>query len=181
MKLSKCAHCGSKKWNILGDAQQGYVLSFDEGKTCLVREPKTNKALTVSCETTEYSYTPLQLNFASKDDIKTMSSPGGESNQTEQGMLLTLTLRFLRSLTKTARLVTAANSGQIKEVKRALKDDVDVNSVDWDQLTPLIAASQVGHSYRHHPHPHSKPHPTLIRRFAPRSLTPNPREGTSTS
>ncbi|GMI15726.1 hypothetical protein TrLO_g10264 [Triparma laevis f. longispina] len=120
VRLSKCSHCGSKKWNILGDAQQGYVLSFDSGKTCLVREPKTNKALTVSCETTEYSYTPLQLNFASKDDIKTMSSPG-------------------------ARLVTSANSGIIKEVKKALKDGVNVNSVDWDQLTPLIAASQGGH------------------------------------
>jgi len=120
VRLSKCSHCGSKKWNILGDAQQGYVLSFDSGKTCLVREPNTNKALTVSCETTEYSYTPLQLNFASKDDIKTMSSPG-------------------------ARLVTSANSGIIKEVKKALKDGVNVNSVDWDQLTPLIAASQGGH------------------------------------
>lgn len=44
-----------------------------------------------------------------------------------------------------ARLVTSANSGIIKEVKKALKDGVNVNSVDWDQLTPLIAASQGGH------------------------------------
>jgi len=44
-----------------------------------------------------------------------------------------------------ARLVAAAVSGDKSQVKKYLKEGVDVNSVDWDQLTPLIAAASGGH------------------------------------
>lgn len=30
--LSNCNHCGAKKWNILGDAETGYVLTEDGNK-----------------------------------------------------------------------------------------------------------------------------------------------------
>jgi hypothetical protein len=32
--LSNCNHCGAKKWNILGDAETGYVLTEDGNKVC---------------------------------------------------------------------------------------------------------------------------------------------------
>ena len=61
----------------MGDADTGYVLTEGEGqKTCLVREKGGNKAFTTACDSDTTPYTPLQLQFASAGDIKTMSSPG---------------------------------------------------------------------------------------------------------
>lgn len=124
VRLSKCSHCGAKKWNVLSDdkagAKQGYILSFDEGKTCLVREPSTSRAITVDCKSSEYNYTPLQLNFANAKDIEAMDSEG-------------------------ARFVASAAKGDKGLVKRYLKEGVDVNSADWDKLTPLMAAASGGH------------------------------------
>ena len=57
-KLAKCSHCGAKNWNILGDADTGYVLTEGEGKTCLVREKGGIKAFTTSCDNEETPYTP---------------------------------------------------------------------------------------------------------------------------
>jgi ankyrin repeat protein len=57
---------------------------------------------------------------ATKDDITAMSSDG-------------------------ARLITVATDNDEKAVKAFLNDKVDVNSRDWDLLTPLIAASGKGH------------------------------------
>ncbi|GMI48513.1 hypothetical protein TrCOL_g5911 [Triparma columacea] len=120
IRLSKCTHCGSTKWNVLGDSTTGYVLSFDDGKTCLVREEGGNKALAVACDTSDYNYTPLQLNFANSQDVKAMNSEG-------------------------ARLVSASANGEKSVVRKYLKEGVSVNAVDWDNLTPLIAASSSGH------------------------------------
>lgn len=43
------------------------------------------------------------------------------------------------------RLITAASDGDKKGVKKWLDRGVDVDSRDWDNLTPLIAASSQGH------------------------------------
>jgi ankyrin repeat protein len=119
-KLAKCSHCGAKNWNILGDADSGYVLTEGEGKTCLVREAGTGKAMTAPCDSEEIPYTPLQLQFASAGDIKTMSSAG-------------------------ARLIGAASDGDKKSIQALLKEGIDVNVRDWDELTALIPAASAGH------------------------------------
>lgn len=120
-KLAKCSHCGAKNWNIVGDPDTGYILTYDEGKTCLVRETGGNKAMTGPCDAKETTaYTPLQLQFASSGDIKSMSSDG-------------------------ARLIGAASDGDKKTIQSMLKDGVDINVRDWDDLTALIPAASSGH------------------------------------
>jgi len=118
VRLAGCTHCGATNWNILGDSESGYVLSEGDGKYCLLREKGSKKAKVVTCE--KDGYTALQLQFANRDDIKAMSSEG-------------------------ARLITAASDGDKKMMKTFLKNGVDVNSRDWDQLTALIAAASAGH------------------------------------
>jgi len=49
LKVTKCTHCGATKWNILGGPEEGYILSRDDGKSCLMREAGTDKAVTVPC------------------------------------------------------------------------------------------------------------------------------------
>ena len=115
VKLNPCNHCGSKKWNILGDADTGYVLTEDGNKNCLKRTG--DKVSTIKCDK---GYTGVSLQFATKEDITAMSSDG-------------------------ARLITAAADNDIDAVKSFLKEKIDVNSRDWDKLTPLIAASGKGH------------------------------------
>lgn len=63
------------------------------------------------------------VQFASEDDMVAMSAPG-------------------------VRLITAASDGDKKGVRRWLDQGVDVDSRDWDNLTPLIAASSQGHLVR---------------------------------
>eukprot|EP00559_Dactyliosolen_fragilissimus_P007848 CAMPEP_0184863496 /NCGR_PEP_ID=MMETSP0580-20130426/11298_1 /TAXON_ID=1118495 /ORGANISM="Dactyliosolen fragilissimus" /LENGTH=920 /DNA_ID=CAMNT_0027361861 /DNA_START=180 /DNA_END=2942 /DNA_ORIENTATION=+ len=122
VKLAKCTHCGAKKWNILGDADTGYVLTEGEGdsKVCLTREKGSTKAKLAPCDSQTIPYTTLQLQFASAADIQTMESPG-------------------------ARLVDAASNGNKKLVQTLLKDEsIDVNARDWDEMTALIAAASGG-------------------------------------
>jgi hypothetical protein len=129
VRLLKCSHCGAKSWNILGDSSTGYAFTMDDGKHCLYRDPTTKKAKTVLCagddsaggdgSETLQKYTPFQLQFASASDIQQMSSPG-------------------------ARLVGAATDGDMKAIQAMLKERIDVNFRDWDQLTALIPASSSG-------------------------------------
>ena len=119
-KLTKCSHCGAKDWNILGDAESGYILSQNDSTTCLVREKNSRKALTAPCNSQDTPFSPLQLQFASPSDIEAMSQPG-------------------------ARLVGAANDGDIKAIQQLLKDGTDVMERDWDDLTALIPAASNGH------------------------------------
>lgn len=122
-KILSCSHCGSKEWNILGDAETGYVLTEgpEGSKLCLVRTPE-HKAILAACDSEQVSYTPLQLQFASESDIKAMSSPA-------------------------ARFMGAANDGDKKVLQQLLKDGIveDVNVRDWDELTALIPAASAGH------------------------------------
>lgn len=46
------------------------------------------------------------------------------------------------------RLITAASDGDKRGIRRWLDQGVDVDSRDWDNLTPLIAASSQGHLVR---------------------------------
>ncbi len=63
---------------------------------------------------------PTRFQFASENDMAAMAAPG-------------------------VRLITAASDGDKKGVKKWLDQGVDVDSRDWDNLTPLIAASSQGH------------------------------------
>ncbi|CAJ1958374.1 unnamed protein product [Cylindrotheca closterium] len=119
-KLAKCSYCGSKDWNIVGDTDTGYILTHNDGKTCLVRESGGTAAMTGPCDVKNATaYTPLKLQFASAADIKTMSSHG-------------------------ARLIGAASDGDKGAIESMLKDGVDVNVRDWDDLTALIPAASSG-------------------------------------
>ena len=123
VKLAKCTHCGAKSWNIHGDSSTGYVLTDSSSgiQQCLVRPKGTTAAKIAPCDSTEYPYTPLQLQFASAADIEAMSSPG-------------------------ARLIGAASDGDKKLVQKLLKEEkMDINVRDWDELTPLIPAASAGH------------------------------------
>ena len=115
VKLNNCNHCGAKKWNILGDADSGYVLTEDGNKNCVKRIGE--KVSTIKCDK---GYSAVSLQFATRDDIAAMSGEG-------------------------ARLITAAADNDVNAVKSYLKNKVDVNSRDWDKVTPLIAASGNGH------------------------------------
>eukprot|EP01031_Cornospumella_fuschlensis_P044413 gene44413-54314_t len=56
VQLANCNHCGAKKWNILGDAQSGYVLTEDGNKNCLKRVGDT--ATMIKCDS---GYSALNL------------------------------------------------------------------------------------------------------------------------
>ncbi|KAL3937966.1 MAG: hypothetical protein SGBAC_007027 [Bacillariaceae sp.] len=119
-KLAKCSYCGSKNWNIVGDTDTGYILTHNDGKTCLVRESGRTGVMTGPCDVKNATaYTQLKLQFASAADIKTMSSHG-------------------------ARLIGAASDGDKGTIESMMKDGVDVNVRDWDDLTALIPAASSG-------------------------------------
>lgn len=128
LKVTKCSHCGAKDWNILGDAETGYVLTVGSVSDAAVAAPQNcvfrqgDAAMTAPCDSQDVSYTPLQLRFASAADLTTMSSPA-------------------------ARLIGAASDGDKKAVEKLLKDGViaDINVRDWDGLTALIPAASAGH------------------------------------
>ena len=56
VELSDCNHCGAKKWNMLGDAESGYVLTEDGNINCLKRVG--DKATMIKCDK---GYTGLSL------------------------------------------------------------------------------------------------------------------------
>ena len=60
VQLANCNHCGAKKWNILGDAESGYVLTEDGNKNCLKRVG--DKATMIKCDK-GYSGLSLQCKF----------------------------------------------------------------------------------------------------------------------
>lgn len=122
-KLVRCSHQCAKSWNILGDAETGYVLTHGDGdaKLCLVRNRSDNKAIVAPCDSKDHPYTALNLQFASSNDIKTMGSP-------------------------IARFIGAAADGDVKALKAMIKKDkIDVNEKDWDELTAIIPAASGGH------------------------------------
>lgn len=62
----------SQAWNILGDAESGYILTEgDSNHNCLQRDGENSKV--APCDS---GYASLSLQFASKEDIALMMSPG---------------------------------------------------------------------------------------------------------
>lgn len=120
LQLTKCTHCGSKQWNILGDANTGYILTENEGKTCLKREKGSLKAQTIPCDTKDVQFINMNLQFANKDDLELMQSSA-------------------------ARFIAAAGDGDLDKVKKYLDQVETVDVRDWDKLTALIPASTGGH------------------------------------
>jgi len=123
--VAPCDYCGAANWNILGDADSGYVLVRSE-TACLTRNSEKNNddksiARMMPCQDTTMAYTPLTLQFASPAELKTMSSPG-------------------------ARVVAAAAAGDLEGLQTLVQDDNKVlHERDWDDLTALIAAASGGH------------------------------------
>lgn len=122
VKLGKCSNrnCAGY-WNILGDTDTGYLLSTNDNLFCLNRQGINAKL--VPCANTNQDLLPtkLHLNFATKEDITLMSSEGSQ-------------------------LIAASSSGEKALVNKYVKTlNVDVNSRDWDNMTPLIAAASNGH------------------------------------
>lgn len=115
--VTKCSHCGAKDWNILGDSEHGYILTAADGHTCLIRVGKEVK--TAPCDSAEKTQLTLQLQFASASDITAMSSPA-------------------------ARFIGAASDGDKKAIQALLKEGIDVNIRDWDELTAFIPAASSG-------------------------------------
>ena len=60
-QLGSCDHCGAKKWNILGDAETGYVLTQESNKNCIKREG--DKLMVIKCDK-GYSAFTLQCNVS---------------------------------------------------------------------------------------------------------------------
>mmetsp|Transcript_36079 Transcript_36079/g.43093 ORF Transcript_36079/g.43093 Transcript_36079/m.43093 type:complete len:912 (+) Transcript_36079:103-2838(+) len=157
VKLAKCTHCGAKKWNILGDADSGYVLTEGEedSKICLVREKDSKKARIAPCDSEEVVYTPLQLQFASAADITAMASPGarfiGAASDGDKKIMQSLLKEKevdvnVRDWDELTALITAASAGYTDIVKLLLKEGADVNASDKDGITALMEASIMGHS-----------------------------------
>ena len=71
--LANCNHCGAKKWNILGDAETGFALTEDNNKNCLKKVG--TDATFIKCDK---GFSQVSLQFATKDDIKAMSSDGAK-------------------------------------------------------------------------------------------------------
>jgi len=157
VKLAKCTHCGAKKWNILGDADSGYVLTEGEedSKVCLVREKDSKKARIAPCDSEEVVYTPLQLQFASAADITAMASSGarfiGAASDGDKKIMQSLLKEKevdvnVRDWDELTALITAASAGYTDIVKLLLKEGADVNASDKDGITALMEASIMGHS-----------------------------------
>jgi len=117
VRLASCSHCGAKRWNILGDESTGYVLSENGQEFCMKRDEHTELPTLIKCDD---GFTTLSLHFASKYEIQVMESPG-------------------------ALLVAASAEGDVSKVKQLIDEDgVEVDSFDWDRVTPLIAAATTG-------------------------------------
>jgi len=123
LQLTKCTHCGSAKWNILGDASTGYIMTENDGKTCLTRPKGSKDAKTAPCDSPKedgVNFINMNLQFASKDDLKLMQSPA-------------------------ARFIAAAGEGELENVKKLMEEVDSVDVRDWDKLTALIPAASGGH------------------------------------
>jgi serine/threonine-protein phosphatase 6 regulatory ankyrin repeat subunit B len=128
LTTKSCSNCGAAKWDILGDATQGYVLVQD-GANCLGRDNSANTEEDGNNSNSNSSYlhhcdngyTTFNLHFISAGDIKAMD-------------------------TDSARMIHAAERGDAGEVTRFVTEGgVDVNSLDWHEQTALMAASSKGH------------------------------------
>ena len=143
--VGDCGHCGAKKWNILGDAKTGYVLTEDKNRYCVQRIPSlsgnhsaTNNSKSNSNRNNEDASSPA----ASPDEVRIGKCDKGYStfslqfvNQDE--------LKVMRS--DNAKFIKAILANDNPSITRFLDvKKVDVNLRDWDNMTAVIAASGQG-------------------------------------
>lgn len=119
LAIGMCNECGSNSgtWDIMGDALSGYVL-VQNGVNCLKREgSRANQTVLVHCNV---GYSSFSLHFIQPPEIVTMDSLG-------------------------AKMISAAEKNAMGEVVDFIeKQAVDVNSLDWNDQTALIAAASKG-------------------------------------
>lgn len=117
--IGKCNDCGSNSgtWDIMGDAMSGYVL-VQNGVNCLKREgSRENQTVLVHCNV---GYSSFSLHFIQPPEIVTMDSLG-------------------------AKMILAAENNAMDQVIDFIeKQAVDVNSLDWNDQTALVAAASKG-------------------------------------
>lgn len=117
LQMNPCSYCGTKNWDIVGDSDRGYAITYDSVKYCLSRV--NDNAVIDDCDKGHSTYT---IKYVSKDNLATMMSDG-------------------------ARLIKAVNSHDLVLVKQYIEEkDVDVNAREWDGRTPLLAASERGYA-----------------------------------
>jgi ankyrin repeat protein len=161
LKVTPCSHCGAKDWNILGDADTGYVLTTSVGApdnaaaaaaTCVVRQG--TQVRTAPCDSVDVPYTPLQLRFAAPADIATMSSPAarfiaaaadGNLAYVKESVAANATLVQARDWDELTALIPAASAGHLEICQFLLEQGADVHAADKDGITALMEASIMGH------------------------------------
>jgi ankyrin repeat protein len=170
LKVSKCSYCGAKQWNILGDADTGYVLTTsigddndnDENKsdtsagtlpsTCIVR--KDDMVMTAPCESSEVPYTPLQLRFATRADLVSMGSviarfiaAAVENNLSfiQEAITANPEIVHEKDWDGLTALIPAASAGHVQVCQYLIEQGSDMNTSDKDGITALMEASIMGH------------------------------------
>lgn len=116
LTVKSCSHCGASKWDVLGDATQGYVITQD-GINCLGRSTDNSSYLS-HCDDGHANY--FNLHFITSGEIKTMNSEG-------------------------AKMIQAAEENMVEAVAKYLAEGVDANSLDWNEQTALMTAASKGH------------------------------------
>ena len=119
VRLAGCSHCGAQRWDVTVIDQTGLkdhivALTKDQKNLCLQRND--TKATLISCKV---GYTPLVVIPMKMDKITALTSIEN-------------------------KIVNEAFLNNTVAVKTLIKSGVDVNSKDWDDLTPLSAASAHG-------------------------------------
>ena len=112
LTVKSCSHCGASKWDVLGDATQGYVITQD-GINCLSRAAD-NSSYMSHCDDGSANY--FNLHFITSGEIKTMDSEG-------------------------AKMIQAAEENDMEAVAKYIADGIDVNSLNWNEQTALMAAA----------------------------------------
>ena len=119
LRVAACRHCGARRWNVLGDAEAGYVLTTrgpaaDAPEHCVVREGRAAAAAARNATGGEERCALLDLRFASAADLAAMGGDG-------------------------ARLGAAAAAGAVDEVEALVAAGAAVDARDWDGRTALGA------------------------------------------
>jgi ankyrin repeat protein len=165
--ITDCGHCGTKKWNILGDSTTGFVLTQDKNKFCIKRsdEPGTgstgksstgekdkekNKAEIIKCDK---GYSSFNLVLVTKEDLTVMGSDNSkfinavlDHNKVEVEDFLTSKKLDInvRDWDNTTALIAASSAGYLDTVQYLLSHGADLHLVDKDNVTALMEAARGG-------------------------------------
>ena len=145
--FANCNHCGAKKWNIIGDADTGYILTENGNRNCL-KKSGTDATL-VKCD---QGFSHVLLQFATKDDIAAMSSDGAKlinaasdnDFETVKSLLSTVDVNS-RDWDNLTALIAAAGKGNMEMLKLLIQNKADPNLSDKDNITAVMEAAIGGH------------------------------------